>query len=510
MFKKIIKNTYLLGSGTLLSRVLGFVRDVLIAKFFGTTFTLEAFLVAFRISNLFRSVFAEGFFDSVATPYLAQVYKDKTRLFLVSNRLLSFSLVFLSFFILTAIFLSKYLIIFFAPGFLREAQKFNLTLLFLRLTFFYLFFIVIATNFTSLLYASRKFFLPAINPVFLNLSFIVGVFFFFSYFRHYILVICVLAAGVLQTIFPFFILKKEGFKFYFDLFGVFKDKEIIKMFKLFIPRLGSSMIYHFSVLIDTIFSSLTFLVGKGGLAAIYYANRLIQFPLAIIAFSISKVAIVDLSSYAYENKLNDFKKLFVFSFQNLLFFILPVTFLFLFLPHGLIEIIFKRGKFDLYSLKITTNVLFYYGWGLFFFCGIKLLVNSFYALKDTLTPTKTAFFSLLLNAILSGILIFPLKIGGVALGSSISAMFNFFLLYFLLLKKIGKIDWQDTKIQFIKIVFLSILIGIVSRIVWDLFILPKYFKILIILIVNLLILLGGGYFLKVKQTDYLKRWLIKT
>jgi putative peptidoglycan lipid II flippase len=410
---------------------------------------------------------------------------------------------------LILIFLSKYLIILFAPGFLKDPDKFNLTLSFLHLTFFYLFFIVIATNFISLLYALRKFFLPAINPIFLNLSFIIGIIFFISYFEHYILVICVFVAGLLQMFFPLFALKKEGFKFRFDLFGAFKDKEIIKMFKLFIPRLGSSIIYHLSVLIDTIFSSLTFLVGKGGLAAVYYANRLVQFPLAIIALSISRVTLVDLSSYAYEDKLSDFKKLFVFSFQNLLFFLLPIVFLFLFLPEGLIEVIFKRGKFDLYSLKLTANVLFYYGWGLFFFCGIKLLVNSFYALKDTLTPTKTAFFSLILNAILSGILIFPLKIGGIALGSSISAMFNFFLLYFLLLKKIGKIDWQDTKNQLIKIVFLSILIGSISRIIWNLFAFSKYFKISIILVLDFLILVGGGYFLKVKQINYLKKWVIK-
>jgi putative peptidoglycan lipid II flippase len=509
MFKKIIKDTSILGSGTLFSRFLGFIRDILIAKFFGTSSYLEAFIVAFRLPNIFRSVFAEGFADSVAIPHLAKYQEDKVRLFKLSNNLLSLLTVFILLFTLVGVVFSKYLIILIAPGFLNDPAKFTLTVSFVRITFFYLFMIGLSANINAILYALKKFFVPAITGAFLNISFIVGLLFFNKYFKEYILVICVIVAGILQVVSPFFSLKKEGFYLRFNLAASFKDKELIRMLKLFIPRIGSSIIYHLSVIIDTIFASFTKIVGEGALAAIYYSNRLIQLPLAIIALSISRVAVVDLSSYATHNNLEDFKKLFVFSFQNIIFFVIPICSLFIFVPNGIIDTIFKRGEFGLSSLRITSSVLFFYSFGLFFFCAIKLLVNTFYSLKDTFTPTKTSFLSLFINVVLSAFLIFPLKIGGVALGSSLAAMFNFFLLYHYLVKKIGKIDWTDTKSQLIKVIVLSIIIGILSRFLWNIIFLHKYLKMIIISLVTLSMLIFGGLLLDLKQIKYMKKMVLK-
>ena len=281
------------------------------------------------------------------------------------------------------------------------------------------------------------------------------------------------------------------------------------MLKLFIPRIWSSVVYQLSIFIDTIFSSLTLIVGQGALAAIYYANRLIQFPFALIALSVSRVAIVDLSSYHRKGNMEGFKKLFVFSLQNIIFFIVPLSVLFMFLSQGIIEVIFLRGKFDAYSLSITSSVLFFYTFGLFFFCGIKLLVNSFYSLKDTVIPAKTATISLVVNIVLSAILMFPLKISGVALGSSLAAMLNFFLLYYHFKKKIGEIDWEDTKSQFFKILFLSLIIGMFSRFLWSSMFINRYFKMLIVLVSSLFLFISIGYFMGLKQIRYLKRWALK-
>ena len=489
--------------------MLGFIRDILIANFFGTTGVLEAFIVSFRLPNIFRSVFAEGFSDSVATPVLSEHQGNKERIFEIGNHLLSlFTLVLFVATILGIIF-AKFLVILIAPGFIAESFKFNLAVSFTRITFIYLFFIGLSANIISLLYSLKKFFIPAINPVFLNISFIVGIIFFSRSHEGYILIICVLVAGLIQLIFPFISLKREGFILRFNFFKSLKESEVIRMLKLFIPRIWSSIVYHLSVFIDTIFSSLVSIVGQGALASVYYANRLIQFPFALIALSISRVAIVDLSSYHHKGNMDDFKKLFVFSLQNIIFFIIPLVSFFLFASEDIINVIFTRGKFDINSLSMTASVLFFYSFGLFFFCGIKLLVNSFYALKDTTLPAKTATISLVINIILSAILMFPLKIGGVALGSSLAAAFNFGLLYYWLIKRIGKIDFQDTKTQFLKTLLLSVAIGITARTLLDLLLFNKYINMLIVIISLLGIFIIGGYILGIKQINYLKKWVLE-
>ncbi|NQT28119.1 MAG: murein biosynthesis integral membrane protein MurJ [Candidatus Omnitrophica bacterium] len=509
MLKRVIKNTYILGLGTLASRILGFIRDVLIANFFGTTGILEAFIVSFRLPNIFRSVFGEGFSDSVATPILSEYQDNKDRMFEIGNHLISLFIVILFVATVLGIIFAKFLVTIIAPGFLAESFKFNLAVSFTRITFIYLFFIGLSANITSILYALKKFFVPAINPAFLNISFIVGIIFFSRSRESYILVICVLVAGLFQLIFPFIFLKKEGFHLRFNLFKSLRSSEVIRMLKLFIPRVWSSIVYHLSVFIDTIFSSLVSIVGQGALASVYYANRLIQLPFALIALSISRVAIVDLSSYHHEGNMDDFKKLFVFSFQNIIFFIIPLVSFFLFASKDIIDVIFTRGKFDINSLNMTASVLFFYSFGLFFFCGIKLLVNSFYALKDTAFPAKTATISLVINIILSAALMYPLKIGGVALGSSLAAAFNFGLLYYWLIRRIGKIDFQNTKTQFLKILFLSVTIGVTARILLDSLFFNKYINMLIVIISLLVIFIVGGYILGIKQINYLKKWALK-
>ncbi|MCP4652859.1 MAG: murein biosynthesis integral membrane protein MurJ [Candidatus Omnitrophica bacterium] len=509
MFKKIIKNTSILSLGTLISRVLGLVRLVLISNFFGTGAILEAFIVAFRLPNLFRSVFGEGFGDAVAVPVLSEYQDDKEELFKIGNHLISLFTVVLLITSLLGMIFGKYLVSLIAPGFIADGEKFALAVSFTRITFFYLFFIGLAVNFTSILYSLKKFFIPAINPVFLNISFIIGIIFFADSLRKYILVICVLVGGILQIVFPFVALRRSGFIFKFRIKECFKDKVILRMVKLFLPRVWSSVIYHLSVIVDTVFSSLSVIVGVGALAAITYANVLIQLPLALIVLPLTRVAIVDLSLYHKQSKMDDFKKLFVFSFQNIVFFVVPITFVFLFLSEGIIDVLFKRGEFDAHSLAITSSVFFFYSFGLFFFCMTKLFVSAFYALKNTAIPAKLAALSLVVNVILSAALMFHLRIGGVALASSLAAVFNCFLLYKCLLKQIGAIDWQNTPAQFVKVVVISLMIGFFSKMLWGILPWNKYINMSAIFIIDVCLFFSSGMIFGLGQADYLKKWLLR-
>jgi putative peptidoglycan lipid II flippase len=361
----------------------------------------------------------------------------------------------------------------------------------------------------SVLYSLKKFFVPAFNPIFLNVTFIPGILFFSGYFKNYILVICVIVAGVLELLFPLFALRKEGFRFIFNLKESLADPVLKRIFKLFLPRIWSSIVYQLNVFIDTIFASFEKITGIGALAAINYANRLIQLPFALIVLSIAPVIVVDLSRHHKDGNLEDFKKLLVFSFQNIIFFVVPIIAMFIFLPEAIIDVLFKRGEFDAASLKITSSVLFFYSFGIFFFCLNRLMVTSFYALKDTRVPAITATIALLVNSILAAILMFPLKIGGVALATSISSVVTFLLLYRKLIKKIGKINWADTKIQAIKVTILSLIMAICASLLWNNLLYNRYLKMFIVCAVACCIFFGIGFMLGFKQLHYVKRWILK-
>jgi len=509
MFKKIIKHTSIMTIGTFVSRILGFIRDILMANFFGTSDVFEAFLVAFRLPNIFRSIFAEGFTDSVATPVMSEYHDNKEKVFETGRHLLSIFSIILCLFTLLGVVFSRQLVMLTAPGYLSNVYKFSLAVSFTRITFFYLLLIGLSSVMVSMLYSLKKFFVPAFNPIFLNVTFIPGILFFSGYFKNYILVICVIVAGILELLFPLLVLNKNGFVFKFNIRASLADPAIGKMFRLFIPRVWSSVVYQLNVFVDTIFASFAQITGLGALAAINYANRLIQLPFALIVLSIAPVVVVDLSKHHKDGNLEDFKKLLVFSFQNVIFFVTPVALIFMFLSKAIIDVLFKRGEFGVHSLNITSSVLFFYAFGVLFFCINRLLVTSFYALKDTRTPAKVATVALLINVVFSAALMFPLKIGGVALATSISACVSCIALYIYLVKKIGKINWADTKTQFFRVILLSLLIALLSYFLWYNLSYGKYLKTLMIAFLSFAIFLILGFVLELKQIVYLKRWILR-
>ena len=357
------------------------------------------------------------------------------------------------------------------------------------------------------MYALKKFYVPAFCPCFLNISFIVGIVFFRLYFANFILVVCVLLAGLLELMFSYFFIWHNGFRPKINLIKAFSDKDIFKMLKLFLPRAWSAAVYHLNIFIDTIFSSLSWIVGQGAMAAIYYANRIIQFPLALIALSVSRVAIVDFSRFHKDGNINDLKKLFVFSFQNIMVFIIPISMVFISIPKTIIDVLFFRGEFGHRSLELTTSVLFFYSFGLFFFCAIKLMVNTFYSLKDTVTPAKIASCSLGLNIVLNAVLIFPLGVGGIALASSLAAAFNFLLLCHRLCLKIGPIQWQSIFKEAAKLLIVGLILGLVSKEMAKWSFTNKYVCLSVVLCVDFVLFLLLGIVLNVRQMGFIRRWI---
>jgi len=509
MFKKMLKNTGILSGGVMVSRILGLTRDVLIARYFGTSAALEAYIVAFRLPNMMRSFFGEGFSDSVATPVLSEYSRDRMRHSQLGARLFSVFAVILLVLTFFCILLARPLVIVLAPGFLQDSEKLSLAISFTRITFSYLFFIGLVSVLSSLLYSLKKFAVAAFVPALFNVCLIAGIVFFRKYLHSYILAASVLAAGLIQFSAIYFYVRSQGIKLKAKLPVSFRDKDVHRMFRMFVFRIWSGVVYHLSVVVDTIYSSLSWIVGAGGLAAVYYSNRVIQFPLALIALSVSRVAMVDMSGLHKDKNESDFKKVLVFSFKNILFFTIPIVFFFVFMSREIIEVLFLRGSFGLSSLAMTRPVLFYYSFGLIFFCAIKLLVNTFYSLKDTRTPARTATIALAVNAGLSAVLMFPLKIGGIALASSIAAGLNFILLYRALHRKIGALPWGNTLSEMFKLSCAGLVLGLAAKQAWVFLSFGRYLKMGLIMVFCLSLFLLSCRILKIEHYRYLKRWIIK-
>jgi putative peptidoglycan lipid II flippase len=253
----------------------------------------------------------------------------------------------------------------------------------------------------------------------------------------------VLLGGLLQLAVQIPVLYKKGF--HLELFRRFKHPAAKTIGKLMLPRLFSSSIYQLNNFVDSMFGSLAFIVGEGGVAVLYFAYRLIQFPLGIFSNALSQAILPTLSSQALEDKQDNLKNTLSFGLRATFLVMLPASVGFMVLAQPIIGTLFQGGRFDLYSVNQTASALLFYSIGLFAYGGSKILQSGFFALKDTLTPAKVAFLALVVNIVLNFVLMYPMKLAGLALATSISGINTFLILFYLLKKKI-KLESPDVKI----------------------------------------------------------------
>lgn len=461
--KKLIKSTGIIGLATAISRVLGFARDIVIANFFGTGLAAQAFFVAFRIPNSLRDLVGEGATSAAIVPVLTG-YKargEEKEFLRVSKVLFNVSLVSLSALAFIGIIISPLIVRLIAPGFIREPLTLQLTVQLSRTIFPYLILIGLTAYTMGILNTERHFAIPAFGPCLLNIALISAGIWLCPKIGAMGLVIGVLAGGVLQLALNLTVMHRKGI--IMDFREGFRHPAVKKVGLLLIPRAFGSAIYQINIFVDTMLASLSWIVGFGGVAALYYANRLIQFPLAIFGLALAQAALPKMS---HEFSTNDMTKL-----KDTLSFSLRMTFLIM-LPAGaglavlgapIIRMLFQRGEFTSYSTYITNSALFFYAFGLCAYGGIKLLVACFYSMHDTKTPVKTALVSVILNVVLNLILMWRMKLGGLALATSISATANFLMLYYVLKKRIGHLGTKKIAGSFIRVLLASIIMGIVLK-----------------------------------------------
>ncbi|MBI5124493.1 MAG: polysaccharide biosynthesis C-terminal domain-containing protein, partial [Candidatus Omnitrophica bacterium] len=315
----------------------------------------------------------------------------------------------------------------------------------------------------------------------------------------------VLIGGVLQLLLNLVVMYKK--KVTIDLREGFRHPAVKKIGILLIPRAFGSAIYQVNIFVDTMLASLSWIVGAGGVAALYYANRLIQFPLAMFGLALAQAALPKMSQEFSMKDIAGLKYTLSFSLRATFLVMIPASVGLAMLGVPIIKTLFQRGEFTSYSTYITQSALFFYTFGLFAYGGTKLLVACFYAMQDTKTPVRSAFVAVILNIILSLIFMWPLKLGGLALATSISAAFNFLNLYLILQKRIGHLGSKEILNSFLKILSASVIMGVVLK-----FISAYAFSVKGLLIS---IAMGGltftiaAYILKVKELTGALGWILK-
>ncbi|MCG3176275.1 MAG: putative lipid II flippase MurJ [Candidatus Omnitrophica bacterium] len=436
----VARSAGVIGSLTAVSRVLGFVRDMVIAAAFGTGYAAEAFVVSFKIPNLLRDLVGEGAANAALVPVLTEYRQKRPAEYwgLVST-LLGVSAGVLLVLTAAGVLLAPQLVSLIAPGFTSSAEpeKYPLAVELTRWMFPYVFLIGLSAWAMGTLHSLGRFTASALGPILLNVCMIIAGFALEPTYGPYALVGGVLIGGALQLICQLPALWKAGFRYTPPGRSL---EAAARVGKLLVPRALGSAIYQVNVFVDSILASFEHWVGLGGQSALYYSNRLFQLPLALFGLSLAQALLPTFSAQIVQGRPDEMKKTLVFALRLVAMLVVPAAAGLIVLAGPIVRTIFERGEFDAYSTDITSRALFCYGWGLVSCCVVKILVNAFYAMQDTRTPVRTMALCVALHVPLSLLLMRPLGIGGLTLSSSLSATLNAVLLYGALARRIGPLD----------------------------------------------------------------------
>ena len=441
---------------TLISRVLGYVRDILIAIFLGASIFADAFFVAFRLPNTFRRLFAEGTFNAAFIPsYTSAKIKDKNNGKKFADDILSSLLIILLFIVTLVEIFTPYLIYIIAPGFSDDQFKFNLAVELTRITFPFLLFVSLSSFFAGILNSNNKFAAAAAAPIFLNIILIISLILSFLFDLNYTkqLSYGVTVAGIIQLLFLIYVTKKfykPSFNFSLKL-----SNKVKFFFKKLLPSILSSGVTQINILVGTIIASFQ----SGAVSYLYYADRVYQINLAIAGIAVGTVSLPVLSKAFKMKNVKKISNIQNKSFELSLLFSIPASFGLILASNEIVNALFGYGSFSIDDVEMTALALKFFGFGVPAFALIKILSNFFFARDNTKTPFFISIFIVLLNILIS--VSFFNKIGFIIIpiATSISTWVGVFIyIYLLNSKKILLIKYQ-LMINFIKILISTIIMS---------------------------------------------------
>ena len=453
----LIKSTGTFGFYTIISRLLGYLRDILIAIFLGTGLLADAFFVAFRIPNTFRRLFAEGTFNAAFVPsYTSELVKGKKKSNIFANKIFNLLFLALLFLVLVAEIFMPIVVNLIAPGFVEDSEKIKIAIDLTRITFPFLMFVSLSSFFGGILNSHNKFAAASAAPIILNII-MIGILFSGKYLGDelvYYLSYGVSIAGLIQLIFLYkFVRKFFSIKINFK-FNI--DKKVKNFFKKLLPSIFSSGVTQINILVGTIIASFQ----TSAVSYLYYADRIYQINLAIAGIAIGVVVLPQLSKHIYLKKKNKILKIQNKALELSMFLSLPASVALFVGSEEIISALFGYGSFSNEAVLNSAKALYYFGLGLPAFAFIKVFSTFFFANNDTKTPFYISLISVIINILISlyyfksiGFIIIPIA-------TSISSWFNSIVL-FIYLKNRNLFKFNNIfVISFFKIFSASIFMGL--------------------------------------------------
>ncbi|MBI3594557.1 MAG: murein biosynthesis integral membrane protein MurJ [Nitrospirae bacterium] len=464
--RKITRAAGKIGIATLTSRILGLIRDMVVARL-GAGLATDAFYVAYRIPNLLRELLAEGSMSAGFIPVFTEYWttRSKEEAWRLACKVFTLLFAILLAVCLLGILLAPWIVRLIAPGFTDEGGKLSLTIDLTRIMFPYLLFIGLAALTMGVLNSIRAFGIPALAPAVDNFVIILSIF-IFSWFLNdpiFGIAIAVTIGGLVQFLFQLPSLFKNGLLFKFN-FKV-NDPGVKKIFSLILPTLLGLSVAQINLLVNTLLAST---LSEGSVTYLYYGIRLIHFPLGIFAIAVATAILPSLSTQAAKRDMEGLKESFSFGLRLVFFISFPAMIGLILLRVPIVQILFQHGDFNFTATQGTATAVLYYSMGLWAFAGVRIVIPVFYALQDTRTPVKIAVISLLSNIVLSLVLMGPLKHGGLALATSLASMINLTLLIWILRKRLGNLDGRRILQSHLKVVLATSGIALICYWVNDL------------------------------------------
>jgi putative peptidoglycan lipid II flippase len=515
----LLKTLFTVGGLTFMSRLLGFVRDTLIARVFGAGVMTDAFFVAFKIPNLLRRISAEGAFSQAFVPILAEYKKQRTQneTHALINHVATLMGLFLVIITIIAMLAAPWIVQVSAPGFVADVSKFKLTVDLLRITFPYILFISLVSLAGGVLNTYGNFSTPAFTPVWLNVSFITAMLFIAPYFNNSIQVLAwaVFVGGILQLFFQLPYLKQLGLvpRISFDL----EDQGVWRILKLMGPAVFGVSIAQISLLINTIIAS--FLV-SGSVSWLYFADRLMEFPTGLLGVALGTILLPSLSKSVADKNDSEYSQLLDWGLRLTFMLALPAAVALAVLAVPLVTSLFKYGAFTAHDVIMTKTALMAYSLGLLGLILVKVLAPGFYSRQNIKTPVKIAIFTLIVTQLMSVFFVFGLdlkafKHAGLALAIGLGACVNAGLLFYHLRKDgfyQAQAGWSVFIIKLIiavTIMGLAIYFAAGDEQLWlDYTLIEKMLRLVGLLLLGVVTYFGVLWIVGIRVQDFMRRIVI--
>jgi putative peptidoglycan lipid II flippase len=463
--QNLSKSAGVIGIATMTSRVLGLVRDTVMAYLFGAGGQMDAYNVAFRFPNLVRDLFAEGAMSAAFVPtFTRHLTKDgRDQAWRLGSIVITALVIVTGAIALLGILGADVITQVFAPKYAEIPGKLELTTQLTRVMFPFLTLVAVAAACMGMLNALHRFFVPALSPALFNVGSILSTVLLVPVMPLVGLppimapAIGVIVGGLGQVAAQWPLLRKEGFRF--KPIVDFKDPGLREILTLMGPGMLGLAAVQINVLVNT---SLATRAGDGAASWLNYAFRLMYLPIGLFGVSIATAALPSLSRHAAQEDLAEMRKTIAHGLRLMLMLNVPATIGLVALATPIVAMIFERGRFDAGDTAATAAALAFYAPGLIGYSAVKLAVPAFYALRDSRTPVLVSVSTVVVNVILNLTLVQLIGYRGLALGTALAALFNAGTLLIVLRRRLDGIDGDETGRTFVKILIASAVMGLVA------------------------------------------------